>query len=811
MKIVKALLVVMSLALLLPVSVFAADSMYMRISYVAGDVQVQTPDADEWGFASVNAPLGEGDQVWVPQGGRAELQLSSGSFIRLDQNSALQILSLEDGSTQFHLSQGSAYVVFDIAKKGGVIQVDTPDASTRAYKRAIFRIDVSAQYTDVAVYRGSVETENGVGSIKIRKNQMLTLAQDSDGEVAPMGPADEWEQWNKNRNDRMSEIADGGSRYLPEELRSYAADLDSSGKWVRVPEYGYVWTPAIAVGIDWAPYRDGRWVWRHGEYIWVGHEAWGWAPYHYGRWAHVPRVGWCWVPPSKGQVYWGPGYVGWVRTEEYVAWVPLAPREIYYGRGNYGRHSVNITKVNVNQVNITNVYKNIHINNGVTVVNRNTFNSATPAFVNINKNDLQRKIFVKSNFVAGTHDIKPGKASFFDMVKPGARVHQPPQAVRNVMVRDLKQARPFTKDAARSVMNPGVKPALLPVNTITKPREPGKERPIMQPIGVTPKGPVAIPERVRTPRTIELGAKEQKRPIEQPKGQPVEKDKGRIMTPIGTPGSSPVIKDDRPGVIPDRRITGPQGTMPTRAPEQKTIEQRAIEQKKIEQRIKEQKTIEQPKGQPAEKDKGRIMTPIGTPGGSPAVKDDKPAAKPDRRITGPQGTMPTRAPEQKTIEQRAIEQKKIEQGIKEQKTIEQPKGQPVEKDKGRIMTPIGTPGGSPAVKDVRPAVKPDRRTTGTEGTPSPRTIEQPKSQPLSQPQGQAAEKDKGRSVTPIGSPAIKDDKPVVKPPVKPVDKVKPVVVPPDSKPKDAKTEEKKKKDDDTEGVMAPIGVQRKAR
>ncbi|MGC2064352.1 MAG: FecR family protein, partial [Thermodesulfovibrionales bacterium] len=571
MKIVKAILTVMCLVLLLPAYAFPAGSAYMRISYIAGDVQVNTPDAGDWGFASVNAPLGEGDQVWVPQGGRAELQLNSGTFIRLDQNSALQILSMDNGSSQFHLSQGSAYVVFDISKKGGIIQVDTPDASTRAYKRAIFRIDISDQYTDVAVYRGSVETENGVGRTKIRKDQMLSLGQDTDGEVAPMGPFDEWETWNKKRNDRIVAGKDGGTRYLPEELRSYSNDFDNNGKWVRVPDYGYVWTPTVIVGTDWAPYREGRWIWRHGEYVWVGHEPWGWVPYHYGRWDNVPGVGWCWVPPTKDEVYWGPGYVGWVRTAEYVAWVPLAPREIYYGHGNYGRHSVNIANVNINQVNITNVYKNINVTNGVTVINRNAFNTAAPAVVNVNRNDIQKKIFIKNNFITGASDIKPIKGSYFASPKSMAPAQLPPQLVRNVAVKDLKQARPFTKDAAKSVMNPGVNPAQLPVNTVAKPRTPGMDKPVMPPIKPTGTGTSVIPESSRTPRTgVRLT------------GQPADKDKATMQF------GGPAVKDDKAGVKPERKATGPEVTPATRG-------------------------IEPIKGQPADKDKGKAIMPFGGP------------------------------------------------------------------------------------------------------------------------------------------------------------------------------------------------------
>jgi len=253
MKILKTVMLVVVL-LLVPVYALSANFGYMRISLIEGDVQIKTPDAGDWGYASINTPLAEGDQVWAPPGGRVELQLNSGTYIRLDQDSALQILSMDKDSSQFYLSQGYAYI-YNNAPRGSVIQVDTPDASTRAFNKAIFRIDMSEQYTDVSVYKGYVETENNVGRTRINAGQMVSLGQNTNGELAPMGPPDDWETWNKMRNDRVYAQSDAGSRYLPSELRSYSSDFDSYGRWVNVPEYGNVWTPTVTVGASWSPYR----------------------------------------------------------------------------------------------------------------------------------------------------------------------------------------------------------------------------------------------------------------------------------------------------------------------------------------------------------------------------------------------------------------------------------------------------------------------------------------------------------------------------------------------------------------------------
>ena len=494
MKILKTVMLVVVL-LLVPVYAFSSNYGYMRVSLIEGDVQIKTSDSEDWGLASVNTPLAEGDQVWVPQDGRVELQLNSGTYIRLDQSSALQILSIDKDSSQFYLSQGYAYINYN-APRGSVIQVDTPDASTRAFKKAIFRIDMSEQYTDVAVYKGYVETENSLGRTRINAGEMVSLGQDTNGEIAPMGPPDEWETWNKARNDRLFAIKGASSRYLPPELRAYSYDFDSSGRWVKVPDYGYVWTPTVVIGASWSPYRDGRWIWRGGDYVWVGYEPWGWAPYHYGRWSFGINIGWFWVPPVAREVYWSPGYVGWVRTADYVAWVPLAPGEIYYGRGNYGRYSVNITTANINRVKIP-LYRNVNVNRGVTIVNRNTFATASPRIVNDDRSVIQKQIFTRNNISVGTPAIKPTRESYFASPRTISPAIQPPKAVRNIQPIQLKQSRPLIKEADKSVFNPGLKPKSLPVNTVTTPRTPGKGKPMIQQVKpaetVKPVAPVVRP------------------------------------------------------------------------------------------------------------------------------------------------------------------------------------------------------------------------------------------------------------------------------------------------------------------------------
>ncbi|HMK44759.1 MAG TPA: DUF6600 domain-containing protein, partial [Dissulfurispiraceae bacterium] len=199
-------------------------------------------------------------------------------------------------------------------------------------------------------------------------------------------------------------------------------------------------------------------------------EPWGWAPYHYGRWAYVARFGWCWVPPATGAVYWGPGYVGWVRTNDYIAWVPLAPGETYYGRGYYGPHSVNIVNVAVRR-DVPHAYQNITVVNGATVVYHNTFGTTVPRQAQFNHDTIRRHVFTGNNLVIGAPAIQPHRSAFVssDLSVPAQKM--PPKNVQALSPQNIKRSRPFIREQDRSAFHPGFTPKTLPVSKSDTPQQ----------------------------------------------------------------------------------------------------------------------------------------------------------------------------------------------------------------------------------------------------------------------------------------------------------------------------------------------------
>ena len=653
----------------------------MRISLIENEVQIMTPEAGNWGYAAANTPLDVGDRLWVPRGGRAELQLSTGTCIRLDGDTALQVLSLDEDNAQFYLSQGRTYIYFD-APRQGVLQIDTPDASTRVFSRAIFNLSAGERGTEVAVYKGSVTTENRAGSLRVNAGDMVSLGPDSPGQFFALGYPDDWIRWNQSWDERLVAARDSASdRYLPVELRPYASDLDMHGRWVEVREYGHVWTPRTHIRPGWSPYREGRWIWRHGDYIWVPYEPWGWAPCHYGRWAFVHGLGWVWVPPRPGHVYWGPGYVGWIRTVEYVGWVPLAPGEVYYGRGYYGPDSFNVADVPRERIHFSNRYRNMEVGDAPVIVEHDTF-FEVPRPVVVDKN-VRDRIFTPKNMIPGAPDIKPGSKGFHVIDRDIGEEKLPPRPIRIGDAMEEGRRRPLVREPNDSVFRtpeprglPGFPPAggkeegrTGPPRGVPLPAPRDKsgsgeqwdaggggrplppDQPGMKPRAIGPGGAPGTPggvEPLPAPREItpsvpeeggDVGRRKPPAPAEQPGGKP------RAYVPDEVPGNQGgkvmilPAEQERPGPPPDQgrkkkeQVPPPQAIQPVQPPQPQPVQPKGIQPSPQPQPVQPKAIQPPPQPKPVQPKaiqpppQPKPVQPKATPQPPPAVPEESRKAK----------------------------------------------------------------------------------------------------------------------------------------------------------------------------------------
>jgi ferric-dicitrate binding protein FerR (iron transport regulator) len=124
----------------------------------------------------------------------AELQTKDGTYLRLAEKSALEILTLDNNSYQTFLTAGRLYANF-IGGKDSLLQIDTPASSVRAYERSKFNVDVpESGPVKVAAFRGEVYVENRDGRISVESGEVLSLGEGTDSEKSTLGSPDEWER-----------------------------------------------------------------------------------------------------------------------------------------------------------------------------------------------------------------------------------------------------------------------------------------------------------------------------------------------------------------------------------------------------------------------------------------------------------------------------------------------------------------------------------------------------------------------------------------------------------------------------------------
>ena len=286
------------------------DNGVARISLMKGDVSTQRGDSAEWSAAVVNAPVLAGDRVSTGDRARTELQLDFANTLRLSEHTQANITRLTRSQIQIQLANGMAnYSVF--GNSDADAEIDTANVAIRTERRdTSFRILVTADdHTEVLVRKGEVEITTSQGGTRGAEGQFITIEGAGDQaqyQIAQAPEHDDWDQWN---TDRDSVILNAQSRKHTDPYYVGTEDLDSHGTWTEVPDYGEVWQPND-VGADWAPYRDGRWVYEpYWGWTWVSSDSWGWAPYHYGTWTIIAGR-WCWVPGSNR--HYSPAQVGWV-------------------------------------------------------------------------------------------------------------------------------------------------------------------------------------------------------------------------------------------------------------------------------------------------------------------------------------------------------------------------------------------------------------------------------------------------------------------------------------------------------------------
>jgi hypothetical protein len=376
-----------------------------RVAYLSdtqGTVSYSPSGENQWIGVVRNRPLIRGDRLWSDQNSRVEFQVGS-SVVRLGQNTGVELLDLDDNIAQLQLSEGSINVRVRRLYRGQTIEVATPMLAFSINRRGRYRIDVDPYdgQTTVTVWRGAGTAYGQQSSFRVRAGEAVAFYDVylTDYEIYGVADDDDFDLYAQDRDRYWDESV--SLNYVGDDVVGYAA-LDLYGSWGTHQNYGNVWYPRD-VARDWAPYRDGHWVWQEPwGWTWVDNAPWGFAPSHYGRWVSV-RNRWGWVPgPRNVRPIYAPAVVAFVGGSGWslslslgggssaIGWFPLGPREVYVPSYHTSRdyfNRVNVNNTVINNTTITNVYNNyssgdINVNQ-VNYVNSNVSSAVTAVPSNV--------------------------------------------------------------------------------------------------------------------------------------------------------------------------------------------------------------------------------------------------------------------------------------------------------------------------------------------------------------------------------------------------------------------------------------------
>ena len=391
-----------------------------RIADLSGTVSFHTADETQWSAATLNYPVTGGDSVWTEPKSSAVLDLGGGRMT-LDQASQVDIDTLDTQTVTATEKQGDVYLRVRSVVPGETYTVVTPRGSvviTEPGRYGIVAGDTDTP-TSVTVVEGAAHVTGTNLDLPVQAHQTASIT-GTDSFAGTVGPATDdpflAAQLSAERP-RVAQRTPAAPRPVaqapapeqaPEqEVAQYepppvvqqmtgAEELQDTGTWTEVPQYGRVWYPPVEQG--YVPYRHGHWAFvAPWGWTWIDAAPWGFAPFHYGRWVEV-RDRWGWTPVAEGCDYaqppvYAPALVSFIDPAAVlggvavglavglafdghhhdrhgrgydgdVGWVPLGYSEPYYPPYRASRQYVSrINGPDITHVEITRVTNNYITNN----------------------------------------------------------------------------------------------------------------------------------------------------------------------------------------------------------------------------------------------------------------------------------------------------------------------------------------------------------------------------------------------------------------------------------------------------------------
>jgi len=148
--------------------------------------------------------IGDGHQLRTAHG-RAEVLLTPGVFLRMNESSAIRMLSIKLSDTRVELLDGSAIVEANEAVPGASVTVIHKNWQVKIPQTGVYRID--SQPAQLRVYRGEAEvsTAGQTETVTVREGENLPFAEVLVPERAAIAAGgDSFKNWTMGRSQMIS-------------------------------------------------------------------------------------------------------------------------------------------------------------------------------------------------------------------------------------------------------------------------------------------------------------------------------------------------------------------------------------------------------------------------------------------------------------------------------------------------------------------------------------------------------------------------------------------------------------------------------
>lgn len=199
--------------------------------------------------------VGEGGTLRTEHG-RAEVLLTPGVVLRVDENSAIRMVSDKLSDTRVELMGGSAILESSESNADTSVKLSYKNWQVRVPKQGVCRID--ANPAQVRVYKGEVEVSAGGESetVPVRDGEVLPLAAVLITERIPSVDADAFKSWAMGRSDAIASDNAIAAGIVDDPSKIEASGLDGGFSYfplTGVPSLGITNPYGLSF---WSPYQS---------------------------------------------------------------------------------------------------------------------------------------------------------------------------------------------------------------------------------------------------------------------------------------------------------------------------------------------------------------------------------------------------------------------------------------------------------------------------------------------------------------------------------------------------------------------------